>query len=231
MVLNCHKAVQCELWIHNECSLISQSEYEALETLTAHGFARNVKCLTSRDSYFDTQCNLESPNRFEPLVTKVNKYRNPSCSNKPTSINGLKFANININSIRKKKKKQRLELVTFLDFYKPDVVAVQETKIDETISSVELFPASCPYNVHRKDRNLHGGGVMLLINKELSHMPLKELENDSESIWVKIFANAASHYIASWYREPSGSCGSLSSLSRKILGGRLTYIKKVITTR
>ena len=37
-------------------------------------------------------------------------------------------------------------------------------------------------------------------------MPLKELENDSESVWVKIFANGTSHYIASWYRKPSGSC-------------------------
>ena len=64
-------------------------------------------------------------------------------------------------------------------------MAIQETKIDETISSVELFPDSCPYNVYRKDRNLHGGGVMLLINKELSHMHMKELENDSESVWVK----------------------------------------------
>ena len=41
MVLYCHKAVQygqCELWIHNECSLISQSEYEALENSRTHIF-------------------------------------------------------------------------------------------------------------------------------------------------------------------------------------------------
>ena len=163
------------------------------------------------DSYFDTQCNLESPNRFEPLVKKANKYRNPPCSNKPTSINGLKFASININNIRGKK----LELAAFLDFYKPDVVAIQETKIDETISSLELFPDSCPYN-----RNLHGGGVMLLINKELPHMPLKELENDSESVWVKNIANGTSHYIVSWYREPSGSCEDF-----QFFRNQLEYIK------
>ena len=94
-----------------------------------------------------------------------------------------------MNSIREKK----LELGAFLDFYKPEIVALQETEIDETISSVELFQDSCPFNVYRKDRNLHGGGVMLLINKELPHMPLKELENNSESVWVKIFANGTSH--------------------------------------
>ena len=78
------------------------------------------------DSYFDTQCNLEKPNRFELLVKKANKYPIPPCTNKPTSIYGLKFASININSIRGNK----LELVAFLDFYKPDVVAIQETKND-----------------------------------------------------------------------------------------------------
>ena len=30
------------------------------------------------------------------------------------------------------------------------------------------------FTSYRKDRNFHGGGVMLLINKELLHMPLKD---------------------------------------------------------
>ena len=36
-------------------------------------------------------------------------------------------------------------------------------------------------------------------------MPLSELENDSESVWVKVFVNKTSHYVASWYRPPGGS--------------------------
>ena len=39
-------------------------------------------------------------------------------------------------------------------------MAIQETKIDSSIATSELFPESCPYNVYRKDRNLHGGGVI-----------------------------------------------------------------------
>ena len=30
---------------------------------------------------------------------------------------------------------------------------------------------------------------MLLIHKDISHMPITELENDSESVWVKVFTN------------------------------------------
>ena len=48
---------------------------------------------------------------------------------------------ININSIRGKK----LELLAFLDFHQPQIVAIQEKKIDSSISTSELFPESCPY--------------------------------------------------------------------------------------
>ena len=75
----------------------------------------------------------------------------------------------------------------------------------------ELFPESCPYNVYRKDRTLDGGGVMLLIHKDISHMPITELENDSESVWVKVFANKTSHFVASWYRPPGGDSEKLKS--------------------
>ena len=32
-------------------------------------------------------------------------------------------------------------------------------------------------------------------------MPITELENNSESVWVKVFAN----YVASWYGQPGGT--------------------------
>ena len=36
-------------------------------------------------------------------------------------------------------------------------------------------------------------------------MLITELENNSEPVWVKVFANKTSHYTASWYRQPSGN--------------------------
>ena len=54
-------------------------------------------------------------------------------------------------------------------------------------------------------------------------MPITELENVSESVWVKVFANKTSHFVASWYRPP-GSTGEefqlfreLGWISRKVL--------------
>ena len=115
---------------------------------------------------------LETENRFVPL-TREKKDRHKS-----SFISGLKFISMNINSIRGKK----LELLAFLYFHQPHVVAIQETKIDSSIATSELFPETCPCSVYRKDRNIHGGGVMLLVHKDISHMPITELENASESI-------------------------------------------------
>ena len=51
-------------------------------------------------------------------------------------------------------------------------------------------------------------------------MLITELENDSESIWVKVFANKTSHFVASWYRPP----GSTSE-EFKLFREQLDYIK------
>ena len=105
-------------------------------------------------------------------------------------------------------------------------MAIQETKIDSSISTSELFPESCPYNVYRKDRTLDGGGVLLLIHKDISHMPITELENDSESVWVKVFANKTSHFVASWHRPPGGDLEKLDS-QLKSLESQLEKIKDI----
>ena len=87
---------------------------------------------------------------------------------------------------------------------------------------VRLFSMSFLYSVYRKDRNIHGGGVMLLVHKDISHMPITELENNSESIWVKVFANKTSQFVASWYRPP-GSTSEEFQLFRE----QLDYIRRV----
>ena len=43
---------------------------------------------------------------------------------------------------------------------------------------------------------------MLRIHKDIPHMPITELENKSESVLVKVFANKTAYFVASWYRPP-----------------------------
>ena len=203
-VLKGHKAVpcdSCDMWIHNECSFIAETQYETVHNTNCTWICPKCEFFNFSDSFFGEQVNLETENRFVPL-TKEKKDRSSPCgTNKSSFISGLKFISMNINSIRGKK----LELLAFLDFHQPHVVAIQETKIDSSIATSELFSETCPYSVYRKDRNIHGGGVMLLVHKDIPHMPITELENDSESIWVKVFANKTSHFVASWYWPPGST--------------------------
>ena len=61
-----------------------------------------------------------------------------SDKNKNKFITGLKFVSININSIRGKK----LELLAFLDFHQPQIVAIQEKKL-----TTPYLPQNCFRNL------------------------------------------------------------------------------------
>ena len=65
---------------------------------------------------------------------------------------------------------------------------------------------------------------MFLVHKDISHMPITELENHSESIWAKVLANKPSHFVASWY-QPPGSTSEEFQLFREQLGYIRTHHK------
>ena len=48
-------------------------------------------------------------------------------------------------------------------------------------------------------------------------MPTTKLENNSESVWVKVFANKTSPFVASWYRPPDDTSGNFDRLFREQL--------------
>ena len=187
-VLKGHKAVQCDncdMLIHDECAFIAETQYETVNNTNCTWIFPKCEFFNFSDSFFGEQVNLETENRFVPLTKEKKDKSSPCGTNKSSFISGLKFISMNINSVRGKKKKQKkknkkkktLELLVINDFHQPHALAIQETKIDSSIATSELFPKTCLY--------INGGGVMLLVHKDISHMPITELENDSESIWVK----------------------------------------------
>ena len=119
------------MWIHNECSFIAETQYEIVNNTNCTWIFPKWEFFNFSDSFFGEQVNLETENRFVPL-TKEKKDRSSPCgTNKSSFISGLKFISMNINSIRGKK----LELLAFLDFHQPHVVAIQETKIDSSVAN------------------------------------------------------------------------------------------------
>ena len=70
-VLYGHKAVQCdkcEMWIHNKCSLITESEFDSVENTNCTSICPKCDFFNFSDSFFADQLNLENQNRFDPLA-------------------------------------------------------------------------------------------------------------------------------------------------------------------
>ena len=95
-------------------------------------------------------------------------------------------------------------------------MAIQETKIDNSIKTNELIPENLQYDVYRNDRTSRGGGTMLLVKQDLDSSPMKSLENGSESVWCKIKVNGTAHYIGSWYRPPDSPSENIQQLKDQI---------------
>ena len=70
---------------------------------------------------------------------------------------------ININF--RSDKEKIADISNLISSLQPDIIIGTETHLDSTISDSEFLPPS--YKAHRKDRNLHGGGVLIALKDEL----------------------------------------------------------------
>ena len=79
----------------------------------------------------------------------------------PDSMKGLHINHLNIHSLRNK-----LDgLPLFCNEYKPYILSMNETWLDENISDDELHLIS--YNIIRRDKDFFGGGVAVYIDEHL----------------------------------------------------------------
>ena len=90
-----------------------------------------------------------------------------------------------------------------------DILAVNETRLDDTISSGEVTVSG--YALERSDRNRDGGGVALYIRNTINYECLFDLEYESlESIGIKVIKLKAKSFIVStWYRPPRSNVDTM----------------------
>ena len=80
-----------------------------------------------------------------------------------TSCKGFKLACINVNSLFK-----HIDEIRYILINSPlEVLAINESKLDDTISDTEVYIPG--YVIIRKDRSRSGGGVALYIRENLSY--------------------------------------------------------------
>ena len=225
---------QCLVWYHLNCLGMSTQTYEN-HGLESHLVWICSKCMFSNFSTsFFTNNNISNFNSkntfasldstptcsqdsaadaFKPHMTSSPKIDHVTPTPLKDEVDRLKIFSININSIPGKLN----NLQGFIDVQHPDIIAIQETKIDPGVTTAELFPRELGFSIFRKDRSLRGWGVLLAIKSALCPTPCPDLENfASESVWAKIFLKGQPHYFCSFYRPPQQHIDEIQSLSEQL---------------
>lgn len=125
----------------------------------------------------------------------------------------IKVLNVNANSLKKRNKEGTFNAK--LQERKPDVVIVTETKLKPSDPTPEIIPDETAYATYRKDRNQHGGGVLVLVSKQYESSRETLYETDCEIIWVRLeISESDPVYIAAYYRPDVRA--SLSEFKRSL---------------
>ena len=98
----------------------------------------------------------------------------------------------------------------------PDITFLVETiKLDSNYQTYSFLPPN--YVAIRKDRNAHGGGVLVAFRDDITAESLDNLNSNCEIVWTKIhFARNKSIFFASYYRPPSDHLASLEALQASL---------------
>ena len=95
------------------------------------------------------------------------------------------------------------EVTTFLTTNHFDIFGINESWLDSSFSdkNVEIDG----YDIYRKDRNRHGGGVCIYVK---SHLECKIIHDDNveiESLWLTLTINSKEFIIGTVYRPPNAN--------------------------
>ena len=94
----------------------------------------------------------------------------------------------------------------FLDNQGIHLLIGTESHLNDTIFDSEVFPRN--YSVFRKDRNIHGGGVFILVEKSIPSSIL-EIDSTCEVIWVLLHLQHSHDIILGAFYAPPNSPSSV----------------------
>ena len=153
--------------------------------ISTDNIARNDVCISENDSDNDNDNNNNIDRHNDTFDISNTK--------------GLKIAHLNVNSLTK-----HIDEIRILLAEKPfDVLSINESKIDWSISDSEIFIHN--YSVLRHDHNRQGGGVALYIRNSIPYTVRQDLVPESlEMICVEINTKFNRPFLMStWYRPPN----------------------------
>ena len=138
--------------------------------------------------------------------------------------NRVILANLNINSIRNKFSSLK-ELVS----NNIDVLVIEETKLDETFPA-KSFVIPGYKEPFRKDRNAHGGGIMVFIREDIPSRKLPTIDGfaDFEGLFIEINLRKSKWLLLATYKPPSFSKDYYFALVNKALDAYSSKFENII---
>ena len=104
---------------------------------------------------------------------------------------------------------------------KTDILIGTESHLDGSILNAEVFPKH--YDSYRKDRNIHGGGVFILVKDTISSSQIS-IDSSLEIVWVRLhLRNKNDLIVGSFYCPPNSSPTVLDNLSSSIADIKSKY--------
>ncbi len=106
------------------------------------------------------------------------------------------------------------ELCVLVESSEPDIVCIVETWLGDDIEDDEI--AIPGYNIHRLDRNRHGGGIVMYTSENLVANVVHDLTPDLEFLPVSIRFSNRKLCVCIFYRPPSSASSIFDTLLQSL---------------
>ena len=176
-------------------------------------FSSDEHSISHTDSYEHNNGILYDHDNEQPIFGPNPQNASTPERQKGTQGNSLKGILIHTNSVKSIEKATQLKAT--IHYSNPDIIYLVETKLDSNYQTYSFLPPN--YEAIRKDRNAHGGGVLIAFRDDITAESLDNLNSNCEIVWTKIhFARNKSIFFASYYRPPSDHLASLEALQASL---------------
>ena len=156
---------------------------------------------TTVGSFFDTNISYFLLVAFSLLIISCDIEINPGP--KDNKVN-LSLISVNFNSVVVPGKLEELHHTVLQN--EASVIGITETWLSSEINSNSLL-LSGYQDPERRDRDRHGGGVMVYVSNSISYKRHLDLESVGiESVWIEIPLAQAKVFIGTYYRSCSETC-------------------------
>ena len=159
------------------CTTVRIDSYNLLSSQgsSQHWFCPS--CIRNELPFNNTSLTLTSSQRATSAAnTNTSTFTSQSDLITPASSNGLKSVLLNARSIVNK----RPQLHSLIQCDQLDLIAITESHLSPDILDTEIVDSS--YSIFRRDRNRHGGGVVIIVQNNLPATRRHDLEVDNTEL-------------------------------------------------